>query len=129
MATKNLKAKSNQLGIEKTSPLVSFAGEAIGAIITVDGNQDGSVTFLEVINKVQVLGFKAFSVLNGIDLKEIKAEIQDVDLQELDALIESFARSFDLRKDYVELLIEDWLRHLSDTAALVSRTMKLARKN
>ena len=115
--------KVTTYGIDNATPVAQFVGELVTAIASMDANQDGQISWLEILNKVQVIGFKAISTFTNTDLTMLKKELADLDNEELKQLIEAFADKFKLSKQEAEWLIEDWLRHIADTAKLVGRTV------
>lgn len=123
-------AKSNLLAVSATnpaSPVAGFVGELITGLATLDANRDKKITWLEMINKVQLIGFKALSTFSGFDLAEFKEGIAEL-YQNTSArkeLIEAFIQTFELTNREAEYLLEDFLRWLEQGVTLYNRLQAL----
>lgn len=112
---------------DKVLPLAGFIGAFISALFRLDSDGDGSITFVEILNKVQLLGLRAFSTFSDFELQSIReqiAEIKDIPARRQE-VVTSFAKEFDLVDDIAEMLFEDWLYHIEHTITLVQRTRRV----
>ena len=75
------------LGIEQISPWARFVGQTATTIANIDQDQDKKVSLAEALNALQIIGLKAFSNYTETDWQEFKAQIKDVDPQEVKQLI------------------------------------------
>jgi len=115
-------AANDELGIDQAAIIASFMGQTITALTSLDANQDGKITYVEILNKVQVIGLAALATFPGLNFKTAIAQFKDADHEERKELIASFAAKFELSNTEAEWLIEDWLTWLSDGFSLVART-------
>lgn len=125
---KNLKIVADEIGIHLVDPVMAFLARFITRLVTIDGNQNGRVEGMEILQFAQQVGFDAFGVFQGFRFPEFWEQLKNADKAERAKLIDTFAKEFDLPNDEVEWLIEDWLRFLDQGAHMVTRTQKLLRK-
>lgn len=110
----------------------AFIGMLITSIFTLDANHDSKVTWIEVFNKIQVIGLKALVTFPGFDLAEFKQGLAELktDSSARKQLIDSFAEQFELSNREAEYLLEDFLRWLEQGVTLYNRLQAIeASKN
>lgn len=113
----------------QVSPAVAFLAETINAITRVDGNQDGKVVGLEILDLGQKLAFAAFRNFAGFQLQDFRTELRTVlaDAIQRSTLLDVFKDKFDLQNDVIEFLIEDTIEWLDRTVVLVGRWSQVAK--
>lgn len=121
--------KVKQLGIDMVNPVMGFLARLIPRIVYIDEDKDGKVEGGEILNTGYKLAFDAFGTFNGWSWNDFIAQLRDADPEERKELIQTFATEFELSNDVAEILIEDWMRHLDQTATLVIRTKKFFTKD
>lgn len=119
----NIPAVLNEKGIEISKPVIrDFAG-IISGLVTIDANNDGKVDFGEGVSFGSLLFQSVLKHYSSIS--EFIAEMKNTDSAERKELIAVFADGFDLPNDEVEILIEDTVIYLEDTA---SKGIELAKR-
>lgn len=116
---------SENLDIDQAKIVSGFLGQLVSAVATIDGNGDGKITWLEILNKVQVIGLSALVTFPSINLRTALAQLKDADAQEREQLIAAFSEKFDLANDQAEWLIEDWIFWLEEGFSLFKRTQAM----
>lgn len=113
----------------QVSPAVAFLAETINAITRVDGNEDGKVVGLEILDLGQKLAFAAFRNFAGFQLGDFRNELRTVLAEPVQrqGLLEVFRTKFDLQNDVIEFLIEDTIEWLDRTVVLVGRWSQVAK--
>lgn len=98
------------MNIDALKEAISFILLSVFAVIDIDKNKNGKVSFTEILSVLTTVGLKFPKFYQSIP--EIKAEWQDLDDQEREALLAFFAEEFDLppEKDRLEVIIERALR-------------------
>jgi hypothetical protein len=119
---------NNELGIDNARILSGFIGKVVTAVSTIDANQDGKITALEILNKLQVIAFDAFVTLPGMSVKRAIAELRDANNEERQQLLLAFAEKFQLNNVEAEWLLEDWLFWLEEGFTLYTRTKEMFTK-
>lgn len=116
-----------ETGIQHVSPIVKFIGLLLTSIFQLDGNQDGHISWLEIINKLQLLGIELYGTVQGISWAKIQSELSDADAGEIQQLIADFSEAHDLRDEELEAIIENWLHWLGEGGILLERTLAYRR--
>jgi len=114
--------ENDELGIDQAKIIAGFVGQTITALTSLDADQDGKITYVEILAKLQVIGLAALSTFPGLNFKLAIAQFKDTNNAERQELILTFAEKFQLSNTEAEWLIEDWLSWLSDGFNLVART-------
>jgi len=114
--------------ITMVDPVVGFVGRTITDIIFVDEDQDERVEGSELLIFGQKRVMDAFATFQGFKINEFRAQLGDVDAQELDQLVETFRTHYKTSRFEAEILVEDWLQWVANGAKLVDRTKKLGKK-
>lgn len=113
---------NNNLDIDQAKIVSGFLGQLVTAVANIDGNGDGKISWIEILNKVQVIGLSALSIFPNVNLRVALAQLKDADAGERDQLIAAFSEKFDLSNDQAEWIIEDWIKWLEDGFTLFKRT-------
>lgn len=116
---------SENLDIDQAKIVSGFLGQLITAVVNIDGNGDGKISWIEILNKVQVIGLNALAIFPTINLRVALAQLKDADAQEREQLIAAFSEKFDLTNDAAEWLIEDWIFWLEEGFTLFKRTQAM----
>lgn len=116
---------SEHLDIDQAKIVSGFLGQLVTAVVNIDGNNDGKISWVEILNKVQVIGLSALATFPTVNLRVALAQLKDADAGERDTLIATFSEKFDLSNDQAEWVIEDWIKWLEDGFTLFKRTKAL----
>lgn len=116
---------SEDLDIDQAKIVTGFLGQLIGAVASIDGNGDGKISWVEILNKVQIIGLSALATFPNVNLRVALAQLKAADAQERQQLVAAFAEKFDLANDAAEWLIEDWIFWLEEGFSLFKRTQAM----
>lgn len=117
-----LSEEPTELGIDQAKIVTGFLAQLVSAVANIDGNKDGKISWIEILNKVQVIGLSALATFPQVNLRTALAQLKDVDSGERDILMATFSEKFDLTNDQAEWLIEDWIKWLEEGFTLFKRT-------
>lgn len=113
---------NEHLDIDQAKIVSGFLGQLVTAVANIDSNGDGKISWVEILNKVQVIGLSALAIFPNVNLRVALAQLKDADAGERDQLIGAFSEKFDLSNDQAEWIIEDWINWLEDGFTLFKRT-------
>lgn len=109
------------------APVAAFVGNLFTSLTTVDANKDGKISWIEGINKIQVIGLQALSTFSGFELTLFRQGLDDLrkDAEARKQMIEAFVEKFELSNREAEYLFEDFIRWLADGVTLFNRLQSL----
>lgn len=113
------------LPITRVTPVTQFLAEVVSALLGIDGDKNGAISFAEALNSIQIIGLRAVTTFVGFDMKEFRAQLKDLDPEERRQLIAAFAEKFRLADVEAEILVEDWLAWIEQGVTNVQRTKRL----
>lgn len=93
----------NEVGIEQSEIVAEILTTSVKAIIEIDTNQDGDVQFVEGLNAVQTIAFKAIKRLPNLTI--LKAEVKDYTEGEKDDLIDTLSEDTGITSAKLKALI------------------------
>lgn len=114
------------LSIDKASRLIEAFAKIISQVATLDKDKDGSISIAEIITFVQAFIMEAVAVYG--DFSTALQQLRDADGEDRKLLVTTFADKFELPNNDAEVLIEDWIFHVIDTAELVGATIDVIKK-
>jgi hypothetical protein len=113
------------LPITRVTPVTQFLAEVVSALLGIDGDRNGAISFAEALNSIQIIGLRAVTTFVGFDMKEFRAQLKDLGPEERRQLIAAFAEKFRLADMEAEILVEDWLAWIEQGVTNVQRTKRL----
>lgn len=113
------------LPITRVTPVTQFLAEVVSALLGIDADRNGAISFAEALNSIQIIGLRAVTTFVGFDMKEFRAQLKDLDPEERRQLIAAFAEKFRLADVEAEILVEDWLSWIEQGITNVQRTKRL----
>lgn len=114
------------LTIDKATRLIEAFAKIISQLATLDKDKDGTISIAEIITFVQAFIMEAVAVYG--DFKTALKQLRDSNGEDRKLLATTFADKFELPSQEAEVLIEDWIFHIIDTAELVGATIDVIKK-
>lgn len=114
------------LTIDKATRLIEAFAKIISQLATLDKDKDGTISIAEIITFVQAFIMEAVAVYG--DFKTALQQLRDSNGEDRKLLATTFADKFELPSQEAEVLIEDWIFHIIDTAELVGATIDVIKK-
>lgn len=111
------------IGIEN---LIKATEGAAGLATVVDKALEGGINLADLPLLVPL--FKAVKELVDCDFEDLRAEIDDLDDEEIEKLSQVFEASFDLRNDSIEVIVEQGIDILLSILEHINGLIDIAKK-